>query len=222
MTTVAGVNLWGTRIGAVSLEDGRDVAAFQYTRAFAASGIQVSPLVMPLQEGPTPSRRWHDQFPRTPRMLADSLPDRYGHALIDAWLARQGRTPESFERRRAALLHGRRGWARSSSRRPRAAADGEHRSRRRRAGGARLRGADPARGAERVVRRRPARAGDSRHPARRHLSRRRTCQGGDRVEPGDERGAIGQVDAGRGFEYWLLKFDGVRGNKDKELDDPQG
>lgn len=32
----------------------------------------------------------------------------------------------------------------------------------------------------------------------------------------------GQVSAGKGFEYWLLKFDGVQGNKDKELEDPQG
>lgn len=32
----------------------------------------------------------------------------------------------------------------------------------------------------------------------------------------------GQVPAGEGFEYWLLKFDGVKGNKDKELEDPQG
>jgi serine/threonine-protein kinase HipA len=32
----------------------------------------------------------------------------------------------------------------------------------------------------------------------------------------------GQITAGNGFEYWLLKFDGVAGNKDKELDDPKG
>ena len=32
----------------------------------------------------------------------------------------------------------------------------------------------------------------------------------------------GQVKAGQGFEYWLLKFDGVSGNKDKELEDPRG
>src|SRR5207253_9180088 len=32
----------------------------------------------------------------------------------------------------------------------------------------------------------------------------------------------GQIAAGEGFEYWLLKFDGVSGNKDKELDDPKG
>ena len=32
----------------------------------------------------------------------------------------------------------------------------------------------------------------------------------------------GQIAAGEGFEYWLLKFDGVAGNKDKELEDPKG
>jgi serine/threonine-protein kinase HipA len=32
----------------------------------------------------------------------------------------------------------------------------------------------------------------------------------------------GQVKAGEGFEYWLMKFDGVGGNKDKELEDPKG
>ena len=32
----------------------------------------------------------------------------------------------------------------------------------------------------------------------------------------------GQVAAGPGFSYWLLKFDGVAGNKDKELEDPAG
>jgi serine/threonine-protein kinase HipA len=32
----------------------------------------------------------------------------------------------------------------------------------------------------------------------------------------------GQVTQGDGFEYWLMKFDGVSGNRDKELADPQG
>ena len=32
----------------------------------------------------------------------------------------------------------------------------------------------------------------------------------------------GQVEAGDGFDYWLLKFDGGRGNRDKDLTDPQG
>jgi len=32
----------------------------------------------------------------------------------------------------------------------------------------------------------------------------------------------GQVAADSGFEHWLLKFDGVTGNRDKELSDPKG
>lgn len=89
--------LWGRRIGAVTWSATANLASFEYDPEFRSSGIEVSPIVMPLDA------RIH-QFPGLPReafkglpgMLADSLPDRYGHALIDAWLARQGRQPASF------------------------------------------------------------------------------------------------------------------------------
>ena len=98
MSTVAEVRLWGRTIGAVSLGEGEEVAAFEYDPVFAGSGIEVSPLVMPL------SRRVY-RFPELsrgsfyglPGMLADSLPDKFGHILIDAWLATQGRSPDSFD-----------------------------------------------------------------------------------------------------------------------------
>ena len=72
-------------------------AAFQYDPAFARSGIEVSPITMPLSDRvyvfpDLPQRTFHG----LPGLLADSLPDRFGNALIDAWLATQGRTPESF------------------------------------------------------------------------------------------------------------------------------
>ena len=44
---IAEVQLWGRTIGAVSLDEGRDVAAFQYHPEFARSGIELSPLLMP-------------------------------------------------------------------------------------------------------------------------------------------------------------------------------
>ena len=47
--TLAEVKLWGRTIGAVSLEDGERFAAFQYDPAFAQSGIEVSPITMPLE-----------------------------------------------------------------------------------------------------------------------------------------------------------------------------
>ncbi len=40
--------------------------------------------------------------------------------------------------------------------------------------------------------------------------------------PSTEEVRSGQLDAPPGFSHWLLKFDGVSGNKDKELEDPQG
>ena len=93
----ARVRLWGRTVGAVLLDEGREVAAFQYAPDFARSGIELSPLVMPLSdrvyEFPLlPSMTFHG----LPGLLADSLPDRFGNALIDAWLATQGRPPESF------------------------------------------------------------------------------------------------------------------------------
>src|SRR5207237_9382605 len=97
MATVAEVRLWGRSIGAVSLEDGARIAAFQYDPAFVASGIQLSRVLMPLsaQVYQFPSLP-EVSFRGLPGLLADSLPDRFGNVLIDAWLATQGRRPESF------------------------------------------------------------------------------------------------------------------------------
>ena len=97
MSTIAEVKLWGSTIGAVVLEDDRQTASFQYDPTFARSGIQVAPLMMPLSERvysfPALSQQ---SFHGLSGLLADSLPDRFGNALIDAWLARQGRTPDSL------------------------------------------------------------------------------------------------------------------------------
>src|SRR5690625_117414 len=106
MTTVAEVRLWGRTIGAVSLAAGETVARFEYTSEFAASGIQPAPLTMPL------SRRvysfpelGHECFHGLPGLLADSLPDRFGQALVNAWLATQGRPPEDRKSTRLNSSH---------------------------------------------------------------------------------------------------------------------
>ncbi len=73
--TLAEVRLWGRTIGAVSLEDGGRFATFQYDPAFARSGIEVSPMTMPLSDQvyvfPNLSER---TFHGLPGLLADSLP----------------------------------------------------------------------------------------------------------------------------------------------------
>ena len=97
MSTLAEVRLWGRTIGAVSLEEGSDVAAFEYAPAFAGSGIEISPLCMPLSNRVYSFPELSQQtFYGLPGLLADSLPDKFGNALINAWLAAQGRQPNSF------------------------------------------------------------------------------------------------------------------------------
>lgn len=96
--TTATVTLWGTPIGYVAMDHGEPFARFEYDPAFAGSGIELAPLVMPLAKGRVysfpqlPPRSFHG----LPGLLADSLPDRYGNRLIDVWLARTGRTPDRF------------------------------------------------------------------------------------------------------------------------------
>ncbi len=221
---IAKVQLWGRTIGALSMVEGRDHAAFQYDPAFLASGIQLSPLLMPLSE------RVYE-FPALPRntfhglpgLLADSLPDKFGNALINAWLARQGRTPASFGVVERLCYTGTRGmgaleFAPGLGPRQRTAAEIDL-------------SALVELASEVLARRGELRgkfAGPAREKALRDILRVGTSAGGARAKAviawnrQTNEVRSGQVPADEGFEHWLLKFDGVAGNKDKELDDPKG
>lgn len=93
----ARVSLWGTDIGAVSWDQAQDVGVFEYMPGFLDSEIQVSPLVMPL----SPQRFMFPElslatFRGLPGLLADSLPDKFGSALIDSWLVKEGIAATEF------------------------------------------------------------------------------------------------------------------------------
>jgi serine/threonine-protein kinase HipA len=221
---IAEVQLWGRTIGAVSLTAGRDIAAFQYDPTFAQSGIELSPLVMPLSDRiyafPALPR---NTFHGLPGLLADSLPDRFGNALIDAWLATQGRQPESFGAVERLCYTGTRGmgaleFAPALGPKPGPAETVElaalvrlatevltHRSD--------LQGHFHAKGKSKALQ---------------DILRVGTSAGGARAKAviawnrTTNEVRSGQITAGDGFDYWLLKFDGVTGNKDKELEDPKG
>lgn len=95
--TQATVKLWGTDIGYVHLSKDRQFADFEYRPDFLRSGIEVAPVRMPLASRlyrfPELSFR---SFHGLPGLLADSLTDKFGNAVIDTWLATRGRKPESF------------------------------------------------------------------------------------------------------------------------------
>jgi len=224
MSTIAAVKLWGSTIGAVALEDGANIAVFEYNPEFLQSGIEVAPLTMPLadriyQFPSLPARTFHG----LPGLLADSLPDRFGNALINAWLATQGRTPESFNAVERLCYTGIRGMG---------ALEFEPST-----------GPRPGKTmhikvdmlvdlASEILSRRNDLStsfdGTSRTKALQDILRVGTSAGGARAKaviswnPVTREVRSGQVAADREFEYWILKFDGVRGNKDKELEDPLG
>ncbi len=226
MSTLAAVTLWGSRIGAVALPDNARTAAFQYERAFLESGIEVSPLVMPLRAEPYTFPALNpESFHGLPGLLADSLPDRYGHALIDAWLAGQGRTPESFDAVERLCYIGRRGMGAlefAPSRGP--SPSSSHN----------LHVAELVELASEVLSRRAelvaSLATGHQRQAMLDILSVGASAGGARAKaviawnPATDVVRSGQLDAlDPGFEHWLLKFDGVANNRDKDtLADPRG
>ena len=93
----AEVKLWKTRIGVVSTDEDSRFCYFKYDPNFIKSGINLSPFMMPLSDTIYQFKGLpFESFRGLPGLLADVLPDRYGNALINAWLASQGRSAESF------------------------------------------------------------------------------------------------------------------------------
>ncbi len=222
--SLAEVKLWGRTIGAVSWDAERELGFFEYADDFARSAIEVAPLTMPLSQRiysfPALAR---ETFHGLPGLLSDSLPDRFGNALIDAWLVRDGRTPERFNPVERLCYVGARGMGAlefepilGPRRHPSRAIDI----------------ATLVELASDILTRREALSASFTQPEREQalqdILQVGTSAGGARAkaiiawnrETNEVRS--GQVDAGSGFDYWLMKFDGVSGNRDKELEDPQG
>lgn len=222
--TTSEVWLWGTRIGAVTLPQGERFASFEYDPDFQRSGIELSPLAMPLggQVYRFPALAL-ESFHGLPGLLADTLPDKYGNALIDAWLATQGRNPADFNSVQRLCYTGRRGM-----------------------GGLEF---TPAQGpvsttadrieidelvqlaSEVLVHRSELKvtfAGTDKAEALREILRVGTSAGGARAKAiiawnaSTNEVRSGQVQAPQGFGYWLMKFDGVENNRDRDLADPKG
>src|SRR6185437_8322835 len=224
MATVAEVRLWGSLIGAVSIEDDARVATFQYNSDFVPSGIQLSPIAMPLSQRlyqfPALSS---ESFHGLPGLLADSLPDRFGTTLIEAWLATQGRRPDSLNAVERLCYIGTRGIG-ALEFRP--------------AIGPALQASAKISldalvelASDVLTHRNSLQASFSprhRHGSLTDILRVGTSAGGARAKaiiawnPTTQEVRSGQIKAPAGFGYWLLKFDGVSANKDKELEDPKG
>ena len=207
------VFLWGERVGVTVLDPRYAFYAFRYTPEFRKLGIQPAPLQMP-----TEPDRTHlftdlpaDTYKRLPALLSDALPDDFGNALIDRWMADRGISAQDVTPLdRLAYMSNRAMGALQFS---------------------------PARGpasktpvaiqmSDLVNAARKAVTGtiedeDHANAALRSIIEVGTSAGGARAKaviawnPKTEEIRSGQIDAPPGFEHWLLKFDGM--GKDQDL-----
>ena len=217
---IARIRLWGHDIGAVYWDESAKLAAFEYEPEFQHSKIELAPLMMPL--GAKIYRfpaHAGTSFHGLPGLLADSLPDDFGNAVIDQWLAREGRDKGSFSPVERLCYIGQRGTG-ALEFRP-ATRDAP-------------KGSVPIEIdalvalASRVLRQRDGLqvAPDAQH-AMDDILRVGASAGGARAKaviawnPQTEEIRSGQVKAPKGFEYWLLKFDGVD-NQEHGVHDPKG
>ncbi len=218
MINTAEVILWGTRIGILHLDENRSYVAFEYDKDFLKSGIEVSPLKMRLSE------RVYEfpelagsSFHGAPGLVADSLPDKFGNRIIERWLYEQGRSLDDFNVIDRLCYTGKRGMGALEYR--------------------------PVSGPEdRIVDeinirkmvdfasavlsdRTNRKINADEELGYSQLVQLGTSAGGARAKAliawNETTNEIksGQVDAGEGYDYWLMKFNGVNNNGDHDLKD---
>ena len=225
--TPARVQLWGATVGYVVWDEKRECGVFEYDPDFKKTGIELAPLQMPLGDDifAFPSLN-EETFKGLPGLLADSLPDRFGNALIDQWLAETGRTPKSFNPVERLTYVGTRGMGALEFH---PALDGNAHE------AISLEIEELVELSSKVLTLKEeqefALDPDVTHENVDGLGKVLavgTSAGGARAKAiiawNEETNNVrsGQIEAGDGYDYWLLKFDGVSNNKDKELADPLG
>jgi serine/threonine-protein kinase HipA len=114
MITSAFVNIWDQRVGAIAWDSENGIGSFEFAGSFLKKGLDLSPLKMPLENArgkifSFPALRDLKTFRGLPGLVADVLPDKYGNALINTWLASQGRASDSLNPVETLCFIGKRG-----------------------------------------------------------------------------------------------------------------
>jgi serine/threonine-protein kinase HipA len=223
------VKLWGDTVGAVSWLENRGYAIFEYEPNFLNKGLDVSPIHMSLDDARNGDGTFSfpslnkDTFLGLPGMLADALPDKFGNNIIDAWLSRNGRDSASFSPVERLCYTGKRGMGALEFLPP--VMDKHDTS-------VPVEVSELVQLAQEIMQERkaldvqidtqPGGAEYENAEAILDILRVGTSAGGARpkaVIAIDDKGKVmsGQAEAPKGYDYWLLKFDGVM---DLELGEP--
>jgi len=214
MVNNAFINLWNKRVGAIAWDIDTGLASFEYTPAFLTNKWDIAPLKMPTDGAISrvftfPELRGTSTFKGLPGLLADVLPDKYGNALINAWLSKNGRPTDSLNPVELLCFIGKRGM-----------------------GALEFEPVEPkiTNGATRIELDSLIHTAQEILSGRQNFEKKRSADeekalidilkigssaGGARAKaviafnPDTKEIRSGQTDAPKGFTHWLLKFDGV-------------
>ncbi|TRX37044.1 type II toxin-antitoxin system HipA family toxin [Flavobacterium restrictum] len=223
MVAVADVKIWGNNVGVVLWDEVRNYGIFEFDKSFLKLGLDLSPISLPLAAAQRGNRIFSfpmlnpETFKGLPGLLSDSLPDKFGNQIIDAWLAQQGKNSADFNPVDRLCYIGKRGMG---------ALEFEP------ANTVTVENSNPIQIQELVQFAKAVL--DNRNDFHTNLDSKKgfsdilqvgSSAGGARAKAviaynkatGEVRS--GQVDGLDGFEYWLIKFDGVTNH---QLGDPKG
>lgn len=221
------VKLWGQIVGAVSWLEDRGYSIFEYEPGFLQQGLDISPVHMSIDDAINGDGRFSfpalnkDTYLGLPGLLADALPDKFGNSIIDAWLARNGRDSAGFSPVERLCYTGKR--AMGALEFSPAIIDRYDES-------VPVEVAELVGLAQEIMNERKAldvsigKSAKANADAILDILRVGTSAGGARpkaVIAMDKDGNVmsGQAAAPAGYQYWILKFDGVT---DLELGEPRG
>lgn len=226
-TILAKVYLWGSLIGHVAWDEEGELASFEYDKKFLNSSVEPAPLKMPKGKSIYSFRELEKAtFKGLPGMLSDSLPDKFGNALIDLWLVGTGRSAGSFNPVERLCYIGERGMG---------ALEFKPAKYKGRKNDVPIEIKDMVELASNILTNREQFSANLKHKDGKKLKESLTnllmvgtSAGGARakciIAYDEKTGEVrsGQVKTTKEYSYWLLKLDGVENNKDKELSDPKG
>jgi len=228
MVEYATVKLWNKDVGVIAWSESQGYGAFEYNPLFLKSGLDISPIHMSLKEAQRGSAIF--SFPELrnktyfglPGLLADALPDKFGNRVLNAWLAKSGRNPREITPIERLCYIGKRGMGALEF------VPGLYPAKLDKS--VFLKVADLVDLAQNVMKDRqsldtqigPVESENT--EALIDLLRVGTSAGGARpkaIIAMNDKGLVksGQTIAPKGYEYWIVKFDGVT---DEELGDPKG
>ncbi len=225
MISVARVNIWNHFVGAVFWDEKRKLATFEFDNSFLEKELDLAPVIMPLKELIQGKKIFsfpalnNNTYKGLPGLLADSLPDRFGNKLLEVWLSRQGKDPDSVNPVERLCFMGKRGIG-ALEFEPAIKTLEDNREK--------IELKELVRAAREILdEKKKLKTNIHKKPdqALTNIIQVGTSAGGARAKAiiayNEKTGEVrsGQIDNLTEFDYWIIKFDGVT---NKQLGDPKG